>query len=81
MIRVDAKKWTKTGIEYVEGAQNVGTIVAREVSDSSVGPRQDSPPAGWLTLLSKSGYVEIQCSFNNWDFKVLQLAYFPGMPG
>lgn len=81
MIRLDAKNWIKTGIEYVKGAQNVSAVVTREVSDWSVVPRQDSPPAVWLTLLRKGDYVEIQYSFDNKDFKMLRLAYFPPTPG
>jgi regulation of enolase protein 1 (concanavalin A-like superfamily) len=81
MIRLDEKNWIKTGIEYVKGIQNVSAVVTREVSDWSVVPRQDSPPAVWLTLLRKGDYVEIQYSFDNKDFKMLRLAYFPPTPG
>ncbi|WP_259404235.1 DUF1349 domain-containing protein [Hymenobacter sp. HSC-4F20] len=81
MIRLDEKNWIKTGIEYVHGVQNVSAVVTREVSDWSVVPRQDSPPAVWLTLLRKGDYVEIQYSFDNKEFKMLRLAYFPPTPG
>ena len=81
MIRLDEKNWIKTGIEYVKGAQNVSAVVTREVSDWSVVPRQDSPAAVWLTLLRKGDYVEIKYSFDNKDFKMLRLAYFPPAPG
>lgn len=81
MIRLDEKNWIKTGIEYVKGVQNVSAVVTREVSDWSVVPRQDSPAAVWLTLLRKGDYVEIQYSFDNKDFKMLRLAYFPPTPG
>ena len=81
MIRLDEKNWIKTGIEYVKGVQNVSAVVTREVSDWSVVPRQDSPPAVWLTLLRKGDYVEIKYSFDNQDFKMLRLAYFPPAPG
>ena len=81
MIRLDEKNWIKTGIEYVKGVQNVSAVVTREVSDWSVVPRQDSPTAVWLTLLRKGDYVEIQYSFDNKDFKMLRLAYFPPTPG
>lgn len=81
MIRLDAKNWIKTGIEYVKGVQNVSAVVTREVSDWSVVPRQDSPAAVWLTLLRKGDYVEIQYSFDNQNFKMLRLAYFPPAPG
>jgi len=81
MIRLDEKNWIKTGIEYVKGVQNVSAVVTREVSDWSVVPRQDSPKTVWLTLLRKGDYVEIQYSFDNKDFKMLRLAYFPPTPG
>jgi regulation of enolase protein 1 (concanavalin A-like superfamily) len=81
MIRLDEKNWIKTGIEYVHGVQNVSAVVTREVSDWSVVPRQDSPAAVWLTLLRKGDYVEIKYSFDNHDFKMLRLAYFPPTPG
>jgi regulation of enolase protein 1 (concanavalin A-like superfamily) len=81
MIRLDEKNWIKTGIEYVKGVQNVSAVVTRDVSDWSVVPRQDSPAAVWLTLLRKGDFVEIQYSFDNKDFKMLRLAYFPPTPG
>ncbi|SNC77675.1 hypothetical protein SAMN06265337_4275 [Hymenobacter gelipurpurascens] len=81
MIRLDEKNWIKTGIEYVKGVQNVSAVVTREVSDWSVVPRQDSPKAVWLTLLRKGDYVEIQYSFDNHEFKMLRLAYFPPAAG
>lgn len=77
MIRIDAKNWIKTGIEYVDGVQNVSAVVTREVSDWSVVPRHDSPASMWLKLLRKGDYVQIEYSFDNKDFKMLRLAYFP----
>lgn len=81
MIRLDEKNWIKTGIEYVKGVQNVSAVVTRDVSDWSVVPRTDSPPAVWLTLLRKGDYVEIKYSFDNQHFEMLRLAYFPPAPG
>lgn len=77
MIRIDNKNWIKTGIEYVDGVQNVSAVVTREVSDWSVVPRNDSPKSVWLKLLRKNDFVQIQYSFDNKDFKMLRLAYFP----
>jgi regulation of enolase protein 1 (concanavalin A-like superfamily) len=76
MIRTDAKNWIKTGIEYVDGVQNVSAVVTRDVSDWSVVPRHDSPKSMWLKLLRKGDYVQIEYSFDNKDFKMLRLAYF-----
>jgi regulation of enolase protein 1 (concanavalin A-like superfamily) len=77
MVRINNKNWIKTGIEYVDGVQNVSAVVTREVSDWSVVPRNDSPKSIWLKLLRKGDYVQIEYSFDNKDFKMLRLAYFP----
>lgn len=77
MVRTDNKNWIKTGIEYVDGVQNVSAVVTREVSDWSVVPRNDSPKSIWLKLLRKGDYVQIQYSFDSKDYKALRLAYFP----
>ncbi|WP_211480963.1 DUF1349 domain-containing protein [Arcticibacter eurypsychrophilus] len=77
MVRVDNKNWIKTGIEYVDGVQNVSAVVTREFSDWSVVPRTDSPKSIWLKLLRKGDFVQIEYSFDNKDFKMLRLAYFP----
>ena len=77
MVRIDNKNWIKTGIEYVDGVQNVSAVVTRGVSDWSVVPRNDSPKSIWLKLLRKGDYVQIEYSFDNKAFKMLRLAYFP----
>jgi len=77
MVRIDNKNWIKTGIEYVDGVQNVSAVVTREVSDWSVVPRNDSPKSIWLKLLRKGDYVQVEYSFDNKVFKMLRLAYFP----
>jgi regulation of enolase protein 1 (concanavalin A-like superfamily) len=77
MVRIDNKNWIKTGIEYVDGVQNVSAVVTREVSDWSVVPRHDSPKSVWLKLLRKGDYVEIKYSFDGVKFDMLRLAYFP----
>lgn len=77
MIRIDEKNWIKTGIEFVDGKQNVSAVVTREVSDWSVIPRNNSPKSVWLKLLRKGDYAEIKYSFDGKNFEMLRLAYFP----
>ena len=77
MIRIDEKNWIKTGIEFVDGKQNVSAVVTRDVSDWSVITRNDSPKSVWLKLLRKGDYAEIKYSFDGKNFEMLRLAYFP----
>ncbi len=77
MIRIDKEHWIKTGIEYVDGVQQVSAVVTRGFSDWSVVPRDDNPEAVWLRLLRKGDYVQVSYSFNQEDYLLLRLAYFP----
>jgi regulation of enolase protein 1 (concanavalin A-like superfamily) len=77
MIRIDEENWVKTGIEYVDGVQQVSAVVTRGFSDWSVVPRDDNPEAVWLRLLRKGDYVQVSYSFNQEDYLLLRLAYFP----
>lgn len=77
MLRIDEKNWIKTGIEYVDGKQNVSAVVTRDFSDWSVIPRKDSPKSVWLKVLRKGDYVEVKFSFDGKKFEMLRLAYFP----
>ncbi|MFD2147663.1 DUF1349 domain-containing protein [Mucilaginibacter antarcticus] len=76
MIRTDNKNWIKTGIEYVDGVQNVSAVVTHNTSDWSVAPRNDSPKSIWLNLLRKGDFVQIKYSFDGVKFDMLRLAYF-----
>jgi regulation of enolase protein 1 (concanavalin A-like superfamily) len=77
MVRVDEKNWIKTGIEYVNGVQNVSAVVTREFSDWSVVPRKDSPESVWLRLKRQGNFVQIEYSFDGSKYEMLRLAYFP----
>ena len=77
MIRIDEKNWIKTGIEFVNGVQNLSAVVTREFSDWSVVQRTDNPPFIWISLMRKDDFVEIKYSFDSTNFSMLRLAYFP----
>lgn len=76
MIRINKKNWIKTGIEYVNGVQNVSAVVTREYSDWSVVPREDNPTSVWLRLTRKNDFVQVEYSFDGTAFHMLRLAYF-----
>lgn len=77
MIRLDDKNWIKAGIEFVNGKQNLSTVVTRNVSDWSVLPRTDSPAFLWLRLQRFNDTVQISYSLDNQRWSMIRLAYFP----
>ena len=77
MLRLDEKNWIKTGIEFVDGKQNLSAVVTREVSDWSVVPRTDSPEFLWLRLQRQGNFVKIEYSLDDTSWSMLRLAYFP----
>jgi regulation of enolase protein 1 (concanavalin A-like superfamily) len=77
MVRADEKNWIKTGIEYVNGVQNVSAVVTREFSDWSVVPRTDNPASVWLRLKREGNFVQVEYSFDGSKYEMLRLAYFP----
>lgn len=77
MIRIDERNWIKTGIEFVNGVQKLSAVVTREFSDWSVVQRNDNPKEVWFKLTRQKDFVEISYSFDNQEFTMLRLAYFP----
>ena len=77
MIRLDEKNWIKSGIEFVDGKQNLSAVVTREVSDWSVTPRNDSPGQIFLRLQRYKDAVHIAYSLDGNTWTMLRVAYFP----
>lgn len=77
MIRIDEKNWIKTGIEFVNGKQNISAVVTREFSDWSVLPRNDSPAFIWMRLQRYNDTVQISYSLDGQKWSMTRLAYFP----
>lgn len=77
MIRINERNWIKAGIEFVNGHQNVSTVVTREFSDWSVLPRTDSPSSVWMRLQRYNDTVQISYSLDGQKWSMIRLAYFP----
>ena len=77
MIRINEKNWIKTGIEFVNGKQNVSAVVTREFSDWSVLSRTDNPPFIWLRLQRYNDTVQVSYSLDGQKWSMIRLAYFP----
>lgn len=77
MIRQDEKNWIKTGIEWVEGVQQVSAVVTRDFSDWSVRPWPENPSSLWLKVKRMGDFVEVEYSKEDEKYQLLRLAYFP----
>jgi regulation of enolase protein 1 (concanavalin A-like superfamily) len=80
MLRVDEKNWIKTGIEFVDGRQNLSVVVTREFSDWSVIGLEQNPGSLWLRVTRKADAVEIFYSLDGRSFQLMRLAYLVPSP-
>ena len=78
MLRIDAKNWIKTGIEFTDGLMHFSVVVTREVSDWSVVPLPEARPEDEVHIqLTRHGdAVRIQYSLRGRAFQLARLAPF-----
>ncbi|MEV4973911.1 DUF1349 domain-containing protein [Streptomyces scopuliridis] len=80
LLRLDEKNWIKTGIEYVDGRQQLSAVVTREVSDWNVVPLAhltDTPAPVTVELQREGDTVTILYGLDGEPGTMLRLAYFP----
>jgi regulation of enolase protein 1 (concanavalin A-like superfamily) len=78
MVRLDAERWVKTGIELVDGGHQMSAVVTHAVSDWSVTPvgRLDGPLG--LRLTRRSDALKIEFSLDAAATWVLhRICYLP----
>ncbi|HEY0451474.1 DUF1349 domain-containing protein [Actinophytocola sp.] len=76
-IRVDERNWIKSGIELVDGRQQISAVVTREFSDWSVVP-VDSPRAVTIKAERTGDTVTISYGLDGAEpATMLRLAYLP----
>ncbi len=80
MIRLDEKYWIKSGIEFVNGVQQVSAVVTREYSDWSIAPLPHNPPSIWLRCKRQAEAIEIEYSLDGQQYNLLRLAYLSTEP-
>lgn len=80
MIRSDENHWIKTGIEYVDGVQNLSAVVTHDYSDWSVTPLPKPLTALHLRVERRKEAIHISYLDANSNYALLRLAYFPIVP-
>ncbi len=77
MLRVDEKHWIKTGIEYVDGVQNLSAVVTHDYSDWSVIPVQNPPEVLQMRLERTKEAIQIFYLNEASNYTLLRMTYFP----
>ncbi|PSR16765.1 DUF1349 domain-containing protein [filamentous cyanobacterium CCP3] len=75
MLRVDETHWIKTGIEYVEGVQNLSAVVTHDYSDWSIVPLPQPPEVLRLRVERRQEAVHISYLNEAGKFSLFRLAY------
>jgi regulation of enolase protein 1 (concanavalin A-like superfamily) len=77
MLRIDEKTWIKAGIEYVNDKINISAVVTHDKSDWSIIELDHPPESIWMKVVRRLDAVEIFYSFNDKEYIMFRLAYFP----
>ncbi len=75
MLRIDHKNWIKTGVEFVDGKQNVSTVVTHNTSDWSVIELDKAPKSLWIKTVRRLDAVEVFFSYDDKEYKMIRTCY------
>ncbi len=75
MLRIDHEHWIKCGVEFVDGVQNVSTVVTHETSDWSVVALGEAPRSLWIRAVRRLDAVEVAYSLDGECFRTVRTCY------
>jgi len=77
MVRVDDRRWLKTGIEYVDGRQRFSTVITLEHSSWAVADLPREPVELGLLVTRRGDAVEVRYRLDGGESTLAALAYLP----
>ncbi len=77
MVRIDEKRWVKTGVEYTDGQAFLSTVVTDGKSDWSVSQPFEALEDFYIRVTLANGALRIQASRDGSFWPLLRLAPFP----
>lgn len=75
MVRVDHENWIKCGVEYVNGKQNVSTVVTHRTSDWSVVELDKAPRSVWMKVVRRLDALEVFYSYDDKIYTMLRTCW------
>ena len=77
MIRADEKHWIKTGIEYVDGVQNLSAVVTHDYSDWSMTPLIHPPESLKLRVERHQATIQLFYWHESVGYRPFRMTYLP----
>ena len=77
MVRLDERRWVKTGIEFSDGYGLLGSVLTDEASDWATGRYDGNPSDFWIRVTVLSGVLRIQASCDGQTWPLVRLCPFP----
>lgn len=77
MLRVDEQYWIKTGIEYVDGVQNLSAVVTNTYSDWSITPLPDTTTELRIRAERRNEAIQLFYLNENSRYTLFRMAYLP----
>lgn len=75
MVRTDHENWIKCGVEYVNGKQNVSTVVTHHTSDWSVVELDTAPRSVWMKVIRRLDALEVFYSLDDKKYTMLRTCW------
>lgn len=75
MLRIDHQNWVKAGVEFVNGKQNVSTVVTHNTSDWSVVELDRAPQSLWIKAVRRLDAIEVFYSIDDKKYTMLRTCW------
>ena len=77
MVRVDDRRWLKTGVEFVDGRPRFSTVITLEYSSWAVAPLPADPGEVSLVVTRRGDAIEVRYRLDGGESELAALAYLP----
>ena len=77
MVRVDAQRWVKAGIELSDGRAMLSSVLTDGKSDWATGPYEHAAQDFWMRATVANGVLRLQVSSDAKTWPLVRLAPFP----